>query len=164
MEITRSHVFPYPIEQCWAMFTDPESHVAKFEAMGHRDLEVVESELGEASFRITIDRVVDVEVPGFAKRVLKPTNRVRSTDLWEDRGDGTYGGTFELDAQGAPIETRGRTLLQPEGDSSTRYEITVELKVKVPLIGGRIAEFSRGIIGRQLEEEFRLGDEWLKAH
>lgn len=164
MEITREHVFDHPIEKCWAMFHDPASHVAKFTAMGHRDLEVIEEKTTEDSLRMVIERVVDVDVPGFAKKVIKPTNLVRSTDLWNDHGNGTYGGTFDLETKGAPIETRGRTELTPEGDGRTRYVVTIDLKVKVPLIGGKIADFSKGIIERQLADEFRLGDEWLAAH
>ncbi len=164
MEMTQVHTFEHPIAKCWEMFHDPDSHVAKFTAMGHRDLEVIETDRRDGHLRIVIDRVVDVEVPGFAKKVLKPTNKVRSIDVWEDRGDGTYGGTFELETQGAPIETRGRTRLQPDGEDRTRYEVTIDLKVKVPLIGGKIADFSKGIIQRQMADEFRLGDEWLASH
>lgn len=162
MEITKVHTFEHPVAACWAMFSDPDSHVAKFEAMGHRDLVVVEKERTETSLRMVIERTVDVDVPGFAKKVIKPTNSLRSIDVWSDHGDGTYGGTFELETKGVPIETRGRTRLEADGPDRTRYEVTVELKVKVPLIGGRIADFSKGIIERQLDDEFRLGDEWLE--
>ena len=164
MQITRTHTFDHPIEQCWAMFHDPDSHVAKFEAMGHRDLEVIEQVRSDTSLRIVIERIVDVEVPGFAKKVIKPTNLLRSIDVWSDAGDGTYGGTFDLETKGVPIETRGRTRLTPDGDARTRYEVTIDLKVKVPLIGGKIADFSKGIIDKQLDEEFRLGDAWLAEH
>ena len=146
------------------MFRDPRSHVAKFEAMGHRELEVLEEEQTDNSLRLVIQRLVDVEVPGFARKVVQPTNLLRSTDEWRDLGDGTYGGTFELETKGVPIETMGRTRLTPEGTTHTLYEVTVELKVKVPLIGGRIADFSKGIIERQLDDEFRLGDTWLAEH
>lgn len=164
MEITRTHTFDHPIERCWQMFRDPDSHVAKFEAMGHRDLEVIEQERTDTSLRLVIERMVDVEVPGFAKKVIKPTNLLRSTDVWTDRGDGTYGGTFELETKGVPIETRGRTRLTPDGADRTSYEVTIDLKVKVPLIGGKIADFSKGIIDKQLEQEFQLGDAWLAEH
>ena len=164
MQITRTHTFDHPIERCWEMFLDPDSHVAKFEAMGHRDLEVIEQERTDGSLRLVIEREVDVDVPGFAKKVIKPTNTLRSTDVWSDAGDGTYGGTFELETKGVPIEIRGRTRLTPDGDARTTYEISVDLKVKVPLIGGKIADFSKGIIDKQLTEEFQLGDAWLAEH
>jgi hypothetical protein len=164
MEITKVHTFAHPVSTCWAMFHDPSSHVDKFTAMGHRELQVLEEKQTDSSLRMVIERLVDVDVPGFARKVIKPTNVLRSTDLWEDRGDGTFGGTFDLESRGVPIETRGRTLLEPDGDDRSRYTVTIDLKVKVPLIGGKIADFSKGIIEKQLDEEFRLGDEWLENH
>ena len=164
MDITKDHTFEHPVARCWAMFHDPESHVAKFEAMGHRELEVIEQDVTDTSLRMVIERLVDVEVPGFARKVIKPTNLLRSIDQWNDHGDGTYGGTFDLETKGVPMTTSGRTLLEPLEGGRTHYEVTIELEVKVPLIGGRIAEFSKGIIHRQMAEEFRLGDAWLDTH
>jgi hypothetical protein len=163
MEITRTHTFDHPIGDCWAMFHDQDSHVTKFEAMGHRDLQILSSEITDTSIRLEIERQVDVDVPSFAKRVIKPTNTLRSVDEWVDNGDGTYSGNFELDTVGVPITIHGRTLLTPDGDS-TNYEITIDIKVNVPLIGGKIANFSKGIVDQQMDDEFRLGDEWLASH
>jgi hypothetical protein len=165
VEVTKTHVFDAPIEKVWAMFRDPASHLAKFEAMGHRDIEVVSQETTDDRFRIELKRLVDLELPGFAKKVLKPTNTVISVDTWNDHGDGTYGGTFELQAPGTPMETSGTTLIRPEGKKTTHYEVTIAVKVKVPLVGGKIENYAKGaVIEPQLETEFRLGDEWLKAH
>ena len=163
MQITRSHTFDHPIDQCWAMFHDPASHVSKFEAMGHRDLHVLEEEVTDTSLRMVIERLVDVDVPGFAKRVIRPTNTLRSVDQWRDAGDGTYRGTFELETKGVPIGIHGSTVLSAAGDATT-YDVTIELKVKVPLIGGSIADYSKGIVDQQMADEFRLGDEWLASH
>ena len=161
MKITREHHFEASPEECWEMFSDPSSHVAKFEGMGHRNLEVVEKKKTKKKLRMVISRDVDVEVPGFAKKVVQPTNTVISTDEWNDNGDGTYGGGFELDTKGVPIETSGVTLLEPDGDGGSDYTIVIEIKVKVPLIGGRLEKFAKGIINAQMDKEFELGDAWL---
>ena len=163
MEIVRTHTFDHPIESCWEMVHDPESHIAKFEGMGHRDLQVISVERTDTSLRLVVDRLVDVDVPGFAKKVIKPTNKLRSTDEWRDNGDGTYSGTYELDTIGVPIQVGGTTSLVSEG-GGTIYQIVTELKVNVPIIGGRIASYSKGVVERQLDEEFRLGDAWLDSH
>ena len=42
MKLTMAHHFDPPADQVWAMFHDPESHIAKFTSMGHRDLEVLD--------------------------------------------------------------------------------------------------------------------------
>jgi len=164
MKMTRTHTFDAPIDQCWAMFTDPAAHVAKFEGMGHHDVRIIEKKKTKTSLRIVITREVEVDgIPGFAKKFLKPQNTVVSTDEWTDHGDGTYGGEYVMDTQGTPVEIAGETSLEPDGDR-TLYTVTVDISVKVPLVGGRLADFSKKIASTQLDEEFRLGDVWLAAH
>jgi hypothetical protein len=163
VDIRREHTFDAPIGDVWKMFSDPTSHVSKFEAMGHTDIEVVEQKKTKQGLRMVISRTVTVDLPGFAKKVLKPTNTVVSTDEWADRGDGTYGGTFSAETKGAPLKVKGTTLIEPDGDR-THYVVQTSIDVKVPLIGGKIADFSKGIVNKQMDDEFRLGDEWLASH
>lgn len=161
MRLTRTHTFHAPIDRCWAMFSDPAAHVAKFEGMGHHGVTVVEKKKTKKQLRIVITREVELEgVPGFAKRFLKPRNTVVSTDEWNDLGDGTYGGRFVMDTKGAPVGIAGTTLLEADGDR-THYTVTVDISVNVPLVGGKLADFAKGIASKQLDDEFRLGDEWL---
>jgi len=108
--------------------------------------------------------VVDVEVPSFARKVLKPTNQVRSVDEWVRKDDRSCAGTFTLSTRGVPLEIGGSTSLQVDGDSGCRYEIQVEVVVRVPLIGGRIADIARGVVDQQLTDEFRLAEAWLAEH
>lgn len=163
MEITESHTFDAPIDRVWAMFTDEASHIAKFESMGHRDIEVLESESSDEGLRLVIKRVVEVDLPGFARKVLKPTNTVITTDTWRDNGDGTYGGSFELETVGAPVESSGTTKIWADGDK-TAYEVTVRFDVKVPLVGGKITKWAAGDVSSQLDKEFAAGDDWLTEH
>lgn len=163
MLVSRTHVLDAPIDACWAMLHSPDSHVAKFAAMGHRELQVVDCELEEDRLRIVIERLVDVEVPAFARKVIQPTNRVRSVDEWVRKDPTTCTGTFVLSTKGVPLEIGGTTLLCADGDRCT-YRIDVEVDVRVPIIGGRIAEVARGIVDRQLDDEFHLADVWLAEH
>ena len=164
MQLTSTHTFDAPIDDEWAMFADPASHVAKFDSMGHREIEVLTEEHGDDSLRLVVSRVVDAELPGFAKRVLSPSNTVVSDDRWHRDEDGTCSGTFTVETKGAPVTGRGTTRLVPEGDDRTHYEVTVEVEVKVPLVGGRIADWSKGEIAQQFEAEFAAGDAWLAEH
>lgn len=163
MEFTGDHVFDAPADDVWAMFRDPASHIAKFESMGHREIELVESQSDEDSFRVTIKRVVDVDLPGFAKRVLSPTNTVTSTDVWRRHGDGSCDGEQTVETEGAPVKISSTTSLTPRGDQ-TDYQVKVTLDVKVPLIGGKLANWSKGKVQEQLDQEFAAGDSWLAAN
>lgn len=164
MDVKATHTFDHPIEKVWAMFCDENAHVAKFVGMGHRDVEVLDYAHDPTKTIIRVRRVVDVDLPGFAKKVLKPTSTVESTDRWNDNGDGTYGGTFEADAKGQPVEVKGTTKLTASGDTKTRYEVTATVKIRVPLIGGKIESWAKGDIERQMQEEFDAGDRWLADH
>ena len=164
MDVTAKHTFEYPIEKVWAMFADQDSHVAKFEGMGHRDIKVLEFENSGSDVLIKVSRVVDVDLPGYAKKVLKPTSTVESTDKWHDNGDGTYGGTFSADPQGQPVDVKGKTTLTPDGDGKTLYQVDATVKVKVPLIGGKIENWAKGDILKQMEDEFAAGETWLSSH
>ncbi len=163
--VSRTHTFDAPIAKAWKMFRDPDAHVAKFAAMGHREIEILDTTSTKTQFTIELTRLVDVELPGFAKKVMKPTNTVISVDEWNDFGDKTYGGTFTLHSPGTPVETTGRTKLVADGKSAATYTVEIDFKVKVPIIGGKIESYAKGaIVEPQLETEFRLGDEWLATH
>lgn len=160
MEVRGTHVFDAPIDRVWAMFHDPASHVAKFTRMGHRDVEVVDCQQHDDRLLLTIRRLVTVEVPGFAKRVLKPTNTVVSVDDWRRHDDGTCSGSYTVEAKGAPIEVRGTTKLTPDGDRTT-YEVSVSVDVNIPLIGGKLASWAKADVEQQLLDEFAAGEHWL---
>jgi hypothetical protein len=163
MEFTDSHRFAAPVDAVWTMFQNPESHLAKFQDMGHRDIELLEAEQADDRFHIKVRRVVEVDLPGFAKRVLKPTNTVTTTDDWQRNPDGTCTGEQLVDTEGAPVKISATTRLEPD-DDETLYTVTVQLDVKVPLIGGKLADWAKGSVRDQLDHEFGAGDRWLAGH
>ena len=161
MKMTMTHDFDHPIEDVWAMFSDPAAHVAKFEAMGHRNIEVINEEPSEKSLRMVIKRNTDLDVPSIAKKVLPSSPTVTTDDTWEDKGDGTYGGHFLVTMDGVPQKTNGTTLITANDDGTTHYEVEIDVSIKVPLIGDRIAKASKGELEKQLNAEFAAGDAWL---
>ncbi len=158
-------MFDAPIEKVWAMVTDPASHVAKAERAGHANVEIVEEDVTGERIRIRIARDVTLELPGFAKKVLSPKNHIISTDEWSDNGDGTYGGTFSTQFKGgAPVDLKGSTLISPDGDDRTTYEVEIDLAVKVPMLGKKLEKWAETDVEEQIANEFAAGDEWLAKH
>lgn len=161
MKQRKQHTFDAPIDRVWAMFHTPASHVAKFSRMGHQNIRIQEEDVTADALRLVIARDVTLELPGFAKKVLSPTNHVISTDVWRDNGDGTYGGEFTLKTVGAPIDISGTTHIEPEGDDKTRYDLVVDVNATVPLIGRKLTSWAEGDVKKQMDEEFAAGDAWL---
>lgn len=164
MDITLSHHFDRPFADVWAMLCDPDAHVAKYEHMGHRDVSVVSSDVAGDSFDITIVRQVDIDVPGIAKKVINPSNTVTSTDHWELGVDGTATGQTEVDIKGVPVQSTGKATLVAGSDDGCDYSVALTVKVKVPLIGEKVAGALRPQLEEQLAGEFAAGEAWLADH
>ena len=157
MEIEGSHVYPVPVDTVIAMLQDKWATVERYESMGHRDVGILEFAADDGMLRIVSSRVVDVELPGFAKKALKPTNTMIQTDEWQ-RDDGSWSGRFNVDVKGAPVRIRGTMDLVPVAEGS-RHDVVLDLQVKVPIIGGKIAEWvGKKDVQRTLDAEFAFND------
>jgi len=164
MDLKDSHLYDAPIDAVLAMFGDPKATVAKYASMNHRDVKILECESRNGVLRIVSSRVVDVDLPGFAKKVLGPSNTMRQSDEWRRHDGGSWEGTFDVAVQGAPIHIFGTMSLTPLG-GQTLYEVNLRVEVKVPIIGGRIADWAgKGDVRRSLDGEFAFNDRWLHEH
>ncbi|MGI9600709.1 MAG: DUF2505 domain-containing protein [Acidimicrobiales bacterium] len=142
------------VDTVFAMFCDAEAVVARYETQGDRDVEVLRCEADGDTFVIETRRTVEIDLPGFAKKVLSPTNTMTQLDRWEPAGaDGARSGTFKVNVAGAPVTTTGSMTLEPDGDGSA-HRVQGDIEVKIPLVGGRIAKWSAGAAADTLEAEF----------
>ncbi len=89
---------------------------------------------------------------------------MRQVDEWRATGDGGWDGTFDVDVQGAPIHLSGTMRLTP-GTGTCTEDITISVAVKVPLIGGKIADWAgKNDVRRTLDAEVAFNDARLVRH
>jgi hypothetical protein len=159
MDIDVTNHYPADVATVFAMITDPEFLEQRYAVVGATHVSVSCEEDG-GTFRITIDRTVPVTVPAFARRVLQPTTNIHQVDEWslEDREE--MQGTWSVKAKGLPIEMQGDIRLVPSG-SGCDHEITGEMHVGVPLIGGRLKRFLLGDTLESISGEHAFGVAWL---
>jgi Protein of unknown function (DUF2505) len=161
MRLSGSHVYPVPVEAVIAILRDRAATIAKYESTGHRDVEIVEFVSDHTGLRIVSSRVVDVELPGFAKKALKPTNTMVQTDEWHRRNDGSWAGSFDAEVHGSPTHISGTMTLGPDGTGS-RHDVTLDVDVKIPLVGGKIADWvGKNNLRRTLDAEYAFNDRRL---
>jgi uncharacterized protein YndB with AHSA1/START domain len=157
MKIASTHTYAAPPDVVFRLLTDTDVLVAKYAALGHRDVTIVERTERAGAVAIHSRRGVPMQVPGFARRFLSPVNTVDQHDQWRlAAGDGSRSGTWEASAHGVPVKTGGTLRLTPDGEGNTAVEITAEVSCGVPLLGGRIAAFVGADVERTIhaEEEF----------
>ena len=100
-------------------------------------------------------------------RLPRVVTQVRNKDLemlrsetWTRADDGQLRGEVDVTVPGTPLSVTGKALIAPAGDGS-RLDYTATVKVKVPLVGGKIEDY---LCGQTLDEISRLQrftDSWI---
>ena len=143
-------------DEAFARHTDEQFLRRKFEALGGRELRVEVTRDGD-HVQLTIDRKVDADVPGFARKVISPSNTIHLVEQWRPDGEG-YACEWTADSTPAPAKLHGtRTLTATGGGTDDTTDGNVE--VKVPLIGGKLADWLAGEARKQLDEELA----WMRS-
>ena len=155
--------YPYDAaaDAVFAMFSNPEFILAKLDATLATECEVVEcAETADGGFRIVTNRTVEADIPGFAKKVFKPTNALMQIEDWQAAATGTRPGTWRIETKGVPVSTGGVTRLESTAAGAVQH-IEGTIKVSVPLSGGRLERFVYDQAHRTLDIEHEFGRQWL---
>ena len=150
-----THHFGADVETVFRLMSDPDFMTRKYEAIGAADV-AIDAEGRGGSLHRTTKRKVTVDLPGFAKKVMQPTNTVIQDDDWaEATADGRRVCTYSVEVQGVPSRIDGTVTLSPDGDG-TRQDVVAEVKVSIPLLGGRLEKFAveSGVKTLQDEADF----------
>jgi hypothetical protein len=162
MKVASTHTYAAPADVVFAMMTTPDVLTEKYTALGHSGITVLDHSTTGATVAVRSRRMVPMEVPGFAKRFLSPTNSVEQHDRWNAPAkDGSRTGTWEVDARGVPVSAGGTQRLTPGKDGTTVVEIIGEVKSSVPLLGGKLASFVGADVQRTLQAEEAFNDGYL---
>lgn len=110
-------------------------------------------------FSLVIDQVQRTDgLPSFARKFAGDTTRAVVLEEWPDRA----GGTLTIDAPGKPTSVRGTVALVPAG-TGTSEVVELDIKVKVPLIGGKLESLLADQVRAGLDAEHRVGQAWLEG-
>jgi Protein of unknown function (DUF2505) len=116
-------------------------------------------ERDDKGFRLVNDQVQRTEgLPSFAKKIAGDTTRVIQTEEWSS----PTGGTLRIDAPGKPTTMAGTIQLVPDGGGTTEV-VELEIKAKVPLIGGRLERLMQDQVRDGMDTEREVGQAWLKG-
>jgi len=162
MQFTETHTYKHPAAKVFTMLTDFDAVKEKYEALGQSDVQLVRCDRGkDGSVTLVTRRVVPLELPGFAKRVLSPKQRVTQTDEWSAADSkGVRTGTFAVEAKGTPVRVFGSLRLVPKGTKGCTNTTAVTVECKLPLIGGKIADLVAKDTRRAVDHE----QAWTTTH
>jgi uncharacterized protein YndB with AHSA1/START domain len=142
--------------EVFEMLADPEFREASCAAQDVISAEVHLKREGNG-FSLTIDQEQRTEdLPSFARRFAGDSTRAIQREEWKD----STGGTLRIDAPGKPSEMKGTITLRPEG-SHTVEIVELQLRVKVPVVGGTLEKMLAQRIIAGMDAEREVGVAWL---
>ena len=115
---------------------------------------VSREERPDGGVTLVVSRRLPDGVPGFLQRFLPEDGRITEHFAWGPDEGGTRRGTWHADIAGAPAKLGGTMLLEPTA-SGSRHVIEGEVRVKVPIVGGKaesfIAEMVEKLAGKEAD-------------
>ena len=162
MKISRDHDYAYSTESVFSLFTDSGEIEAKQEALGAREIQVVECERDGDDAVVRFVRELPAEVPGILSRFLQPWNSVEQSEQWRSNGDGGFTADITIDVANVPVTVEGTLELEPTDDGCVN-QIRLDVHSGIPFVGKTLAEFVAADCKRLIAMEYdyltqRLGD------
>jgi hypothetical protein len=148
------------IDTVYRFVTDPESIKNRCEASGERNVRIEVEEAGGTKV-ITSTREIDSDLPGFAKKLFKPTNTIIERREWRDAGDKKTCKSH-IDVVGTPGKIDSNVTISPSGSGCT-YDIEFEVTAKVPLIRKKLEEFIAKTTAEGMRDEHDYNQRTLNA-
>ena len=145
-----------PPDEVFAMLAAPafREKVATAQEVVSADITLTPN--GEG-FDLVSDQVQNTAgLPAIAKKIAGDTTQAVITEHWAD----ARGGSLEITAPGKPPSAVG-TITLIEAATGTTEVVELEIKLKVPLIGGKLESLMADTIRAGIEVEQTVGAAWL---
>lgn len=95
-------------------------------------------------------------IPSFAKKFVGDTIHILQREEWSSATDAA----LDVTIPGKPGHLKGTITLRPEGNG-TIETVSGDLKVAIPLVGGKIEVLVAELFEHALQAEHRVGTAWL---
>jgi hypothetical protein len=107
--------------------------------------------------KVVIDSVLPAKgIPSFAQRFVGDEIQLVQTETWSD----IENGRVEVVIPGKPGQMRGTITLREAGGTTTET-VRMEIKVGIPLVGGKIESLIADLLRKALRAENAVGRRYL---
>ena len=157
MKFERVHDYPAPASDVLAMLLDPafrEAVCASQDALSHS----VSVSSSEPPATVEVRQRQDTsDAPGAARKVIGDSVETVQHEEWTS----SDAARLEISIPGKPGHLRGRISLVDNGDGTSTERFDAEVKVNIPLVGGKLEGLIGKILGSGLRRERETGLRWL---
>jgi len=142
-------VSPHPADEVYATMVDPDYLRARLERIGGPGADLLEHSADVEGARYVLRLGLDAkDLPSAVRSVLPGNLTIERNERWTRQDSGRYLGDVEVTIPGAPATATGGMRLRDLPDGGSELNVRADVKVSVPLIGGKI----EGIVGEQVQK------------
>ena len=156
-----TYSYSYDTKTILEMFLSKNYIQKKFDTTGARNIDFLEFGEKDGKFIIKTKRDITAEIPGFAKKFIKPTSTITQTEKWDINNEELKTGTVEVTSTGLPVVMTGDLRIEPT-EEGCKNTLEYEIKVNIPLIGGKLAKFLDDEGRKNAEKEYEFALNYLK--
>jgi hypothetical protein len=151
--------FPAPVDTVYSILVDEAFLAARLRDIGGKGAALLAHKTTDDGAAYQLRQGVDANrLPGAVKSILSGDLVVEREERW--RGHESSG---RATISGVPAEIRSRGRLTQQGESAELL-ISAEVKVGIPLIGGKIEKVVAEQVTRLLAAEAEYAEKWLAEH
>ena len=141
-----------------AMLAEPSFREKVCEAMGSRSDVTIDGTAGaDGGMRVVVDQTRPAAgIPSFARKFIGDEVRIVQRETW----DSVTGAGLVVEIPGKPGSLDGAIALAADG-ARTVETVSGDLRVKVPMVGGKLESLLADMLRKALRTEERVGRAWL---
>jgi hypothetical protein len=157
VKFERVHEYPAPAADVLAMLLDPafREAVCAAQEADHHTISI-SSSTPPSTVEVR-QRQNTSDAPGPARKVIGDSVETIQREEWQSASTAR----FDISIPGKPGHLRGRIDLVDNGDGTSTERFDAEVKVNIPLVGGKLEGLIGKVLGSGLRRERETGLRWL---
>ncbi|MCD6060036.1 MAG: hypothetical protein K0R03_1918 [Moraxellaceae bacterium] len=156
--------YPASPERLWQVFGQPDYPHRKYAAQGITAYCVRQFDVSADRISLDLERTLAVPVeriPHFVQRFVHPEQVLHYVSHWHRDAGGHCSFDLKILLPGLPVSIEGRGELRQSAANASRLSIDFDIRVPVPLLGGKIEKLLAGFIEKSFRDDHAFTLQYL---
>lgn len=164
MKLTHVMSYDAPAPAVYAMLTDPEFQDRRSKAGNPLECDAAVTANVDGGATIEVSRLLSVDLPGMLQKLTGGKIRISETQTWApgpaDAENRSGRIAVRISGQSGGVDG---TLKMTSSCDKTVIDFDADIKVNVPLVGGKIESSVAEMLVKYMTKEQELGRAWLSG-
>ncbi|HLU57283.1 MAG TPA: DUF2505 domain-containing protein [Pseudonocardia sp.] len=158
-------VSSHSADEVYATMVDPDFLRARLERIGGPGAALLSHSADLEGARYVLRLGLDPkDLPSVVRSVLSGNVTIERDERWTRQDRGRYTGDVDVTIPGAPASASGAMRLRDLPDGGSELNVRADVRVSVPVLGGKIEAVVGEQVQRLLAAETAFTQEWLAAN